>query len=63
VNITKQDAAIFAIVGIATVAVELSINSVVCLALPVTLLACYFLLEGHSPKVTPLPHNVKTPRE
>ena len=47
---TKQDAAIFAIVGIATVAVELSINSVVCLALPVTLLACYFLLKVIPPK-------------
>jgi hypothetical protein len=50
VNITKQDAAVFAIVGIATLAVEASINTVVCLALPVTLAACYLLLKFIPPK-------------
>jgi hypothetical protein len=47
---TKKDYAFFAIVGIATLAVELSINTVVFLALPVTLLACLLLLKVIPPK-------------
>jgi hypothetical protein len=48
--VTKQDAAIFAIIGIAALAVEAAINTVVYLALPVTLLACYLLLKVIPPK-------------
>jgi hypothetical protein len=47
---TKKDAAIFVIIGIATLAVEVSINTVVFFALPVTLLACLLLLKVIPPK-------------
>lgn len=47
---TKQDAAVFAIIGIAALAFEAAINTVVYLALPVTLAACFLLLKVIPPK-------------